>query len=97
VKVRYLPKALGQLAEILATIEAENPKAAAKVATRIHRSVERVAAFPFSSRATSHPGVRVLPTLPYPYLVFYEVDERAQEVRILRVRHMARNPKRHLD
>lgn len=96
-KVRFSRKALRQLAEVLSAIDSDNPKAANKVAAQIRRAIDRIAAFPFSSRPANRPGVRVLPALPYPYLVFYEVDENAQEIHVLRIRHMARNPKRHLD
>jgi toxin ParE1/3/4 len=97
VKVRYAQKALAQLEQILADIAAENPGAAVKIAARIQRSVKRIAAFPYSCRPTNLSGVRVLPLSRYPYLIFYAVNEEANEIQILRVRHMAQDPNRHLD
>jgi addiction module RelE/StbE family toxin len=97
VRIRYTPKALAQLDAIYTYIEARNPRAASAVKARINRAIGRLAHFPYSCRATVHPGIRVLSIVRYPYLVFYTVDEAAQEVQILRVRHSARNPARHLD
>jgi toxin ParE1/3/4 len=67
------------------------------VKARIQRAIGRLARFPYSCRATAPPGIRVLPVVRYPYLVFYTVDETAQEVQILRVCHSARDPAHHLD
>jgi plasmid stabilization system protein ParE len=38
----------------------------------------------------------LLAIVRYPYLVFYSVDEAAKEVHILRIRHGARDPSKHL-
>jgi plasmid stabilization system protein ParE len=43
------------------------------------------------------PGIRELPIARYPYIVFYAVDDRAQEIHILRVRHTSQDPAHHLD
>jgi addiction module RelE/StbE family toxin len=75
VKVRYTRKALAQLDQIYSYIEAHNPTAAKRVKARIKRSIARLERHPHSCRATEHPGIRVLPIVRYPYLVFYSVDE----------------------
>jgi plasmid stabilization system protein ParE len=97
VKIRYTPKALAQLDAIYSYIEARDSRAAIAVKSRINRAIGRLARFPYSCRATERPGIRVLSIVRYPYLVFYTVDEAAQEVQILRVRHSAQDPTRHLD
>jgi addiction module RelE/StbE family toxin len=97
VKVRYTRKALAQLDQIYSYIEAHNPTAAKRVKARIERSIARLERHPHSCRATEHPGIRVLPIVRYPYLVFYSVDEGANEVHILRIRHSASDPSKHLD
>jgi toxin ParE1/3/4 len=43
-------------------------------------------------RMTDQPGVRVLPVVRYPYLIFYTVVDESDEVRILRIRHGRRRP-----
>lgn len=96
-KVRYTQKALAQLEQVYFYIEAHDPKAAVRVKARIKRAIEHLARHPYSCRVSAHPGIRVLPIVRYPYLVFYSVDEPTQEVRILRVRHGARDPGHHLD
>ena len=96
-KVRYTPKALAQLDQIYSYIEAHDPRAAKRVKARIKQAIERLARHPYSCRASEHPGIRVLSIVRYPYLVFYSVDEAAQEVHILRIRHGARDPRHHLD
>jgi len=97
VKVRYTRKALAQIDAIFSFIERENPRAAEAVDARIKRAIGRLARFPYSCRATDRLGIRVLPIVRYPYLVFYSVDEAKQEVHILRVRHSAQDPAHHLD
>jgi addiction module RelE/StbE family toxin len=97
VKIRYTRKAVAQLDAIYSYIEADNPRAAKAVKARIQRAISRLAQFPYSCRATARPGIRVLSIVRYPYLVFYSVDEGAQEVHILRIRHAAQDPSHHLD
>jgi toxin ParE1/3/4 len=97
VKVRYIRKALTQLDQIYSYIEARNPTAAKQVKARIKQSIARIARHPYSCRASEHPGIRVLPVVRYPYLVFYSVDEVAKEVHILRNRYGAKHPSHHLD
>jgi plasmid stabilization system protein ParE len=41
--------------------------------------------------------IRELPIVRYPYIVFYAVDEPADEILILRVRHTSQDPAHHLD
>jgi plasmid stabilization system protein ParE len=97
VKIRYTAKALAQLDAIYSYIEAHDAGAAARVKARINRAIGRLARFPYSCRSTALPSIRVLPIVRYPYLVFYTVNEAAHEVQILRVRHSAQDPARHLD
>lgn len=95
-KVRYSTRALIQLEQIHDHIARRNPRAASTVTRRIKRSVELLADFPFMYRQTRLPEIRVLPVVRYPYLVFYTVDEAAQEVTVLRIRHSARDPDAHV-
>ena len=63
----------------------------------IKRTIERLADFPRSARPSEVPGIRELPIVRYPYIVFYTIDDAAQEVHILRVRHTSQDPEHHLD
>jgi plasmid stabilization system protein ParE len=78
-------------------IAERNPSAAGRVKARIKRAIERLGRHPYSARHTERPGIRVLPIVRYPYLVFYTVDEAAQEVHILRIRRSSQDPARHLE
>jgi len=97
VKIVYTRKALGQIDQIYRYIDARDPAAALKVKARIRRSIDRLANRPYSARPSDRPGVRVLTVTRYPYIVLYNVNESAQQVRILRVRHTAQNPAHHHD
>jgi len=97
VKIVYTRKALAQIDRICSYIEAHDSAAALKVKTRIKRSIDRLAHRPYSARPSDRPGVRVPTVTRYPYIVLYSVDEVAQQVRILRVRHTAQNPAHHHD
>ena len=96
-KICYARKAITQLDAIFAYIQANDPRAAEKVIARISHAIDRLAQFRYSSRETNRRRARVLPIVKYPYLVFYKIDDAAQEVHILRVRHSSRIPKRHLE
>jgi len=55
--------------------------------------IEQVAAllgeFPRIGHQTDEPGVRGLPIVRYPFVLFYAIDDVAVEVVILHVRHTA--------
>ncbi|MEX0590638.1 MAG: type II toxin-antitoxin system RelE/ParE family toxin [Xanthobacteraceae bacterium] len=87
--VRYSALALAELDEILASIAAENPSAAARFAGRVQRVVLRIGRFPEGApKISQRSEVRVVPLVRYPYLILYTVV--ADEVMILRIRHGAR-------
>lgn len=96
-RIRYRPQAVAQVDAIANYIAVENPVAAQRVIERIKNSIDRLAHFPYSSRRTEIDGIRVLAVVRFPYLVFYSVDEDAQEIQILSVRHTSRNPDNPLD
>ena len=96
-KIRYRPAAVAQLDAIFSHIAGHNRPAGHRVMSTIKRSIERLADFPHSARSSEVPGIRELPIVRYPYIVFYTVDDAAQEVHILRVRHTSQDPEHHLD
>jgi toxin ParE1/3/4 len=91
-KVRYSLQALLQLGEIHSHIAQHNPRAAKAVVARIEELCEKLGEFPGMGSITDHPGVRVLPVVRYPYLIFYRLIAEADEVRVLRIRHGRRKP-----
>ena len=91
-KVRFSKLALAELDAILAEIRADNPGAAARFDERVRRIVERIAQFPEGAREVEkRPGVRRVPLVRYPYVIYYAMIEG--DVMILRLVHGARrNP-----
>jgi toxin ParE1/3/4 len=97
VKIRYRPASLAQLDRIFTYVAEQNPDAAGKVLALLKRSIDRLADFPFSGRPSEMAGIRELPIVRYPYIVFYTVNDARQEVVILRVRQASQDPAHHLD
>ncbi|MGO9234022.1 MAG: type II toxin-antitoxin system RelE/ParE family toxin [Methylocella sp.] len=89
-KVRFTRPALTDLETILDYIAAHSPKGARKVQSRIGAFIGLLAVHPLIGTRTDDPSIRRLPTLPYPYLIFYEVAE--EEIIIHAVCHTARDP-----
>jgi len=91
------PTALVQLDNIFAYIAVHSQPSAHPVIARIKGSIDQLADFPYSGRASEIADIRELPIVRYPYIVFYAVDEPADEVLILRVRPTSQDPAHHLD
>jgi toxin ParE1/3/4 len=89
-KVRYTRRARRDLAEIFAYIARDNPRAANRVIERIEEVVAGLEHAPKAGSATNKPGIRRVPVVSYPYLIFYEIYE--DEVAIVHIRHGARRP-----
>jgi toxin ParE1/3/4 len=90
VNVRYTRRALRQTSEALAYIEAQSPQGAKNVKARLQAVIDLLADHPNSGRTTNKSGLRRISTSPYPYVIFYRVNET--EIVIHSVRHAARRP-----
>jgi toxin ParE1/3/4 len=73
--VRYTATALDEIEDILSYVAKENSTAALRVSVAILAMIDRLAEFPRTAVETNVPGVRVVPVLPYRYLVFFSVAE----------------------
>jgi toxin ParE1/3/4 len=73
-------------------IALDNPRAAEAVSNRIEHLTSLLSQRPAMGRQTDEPGVRFLSVVRYPYVVFYRVLPKKDEVQILRIRHTARRP-----
>ena len=89
-KIRYTAPAFADLSLILDYVAEHSPQGANRVQARIQSVIELVARHPHIGVRTEDPAIRRLTTLPYPYLVFYEVTET--EIIVHAVRHAARDP-----
>ncbi len=89
-KLRFTPRAAQDLAGIAEYIHARSPAAARKVRAAILHSLQNLVLFPQVGRAQTVAGVRKLVTRKYPYVVYYTVDEKSEEVIVLTIQHPAR-------
>jgi plasmid stabilization system protein ParE len=88
-KVRYSTVALAELDAILSDLAAKDPVAAQRFEFRISQIGERIGQFPLGfQEVAERPGVRRVPLVRYPYLIFYKVI--GSEVIVVRVVHGAR-------
>lgn len=88
-KLRFTRRAIANLIEIADYIRARNPAAARRVRAAIYESLQLLILFPHIGRKQKTEGVRKLVTRKYPYLVYYTIDEAADEIVILSVKHPA--------
>ncbi len=89
-KLRFTPRATQDLAAIADYIRAHNPTAAQKVRAAILHSLQNLVLFPEVGRRQTAERVRKFVTSKYPYLVYYTIDETADEIVILTIQHPAR-------
>lgn len=88
-RVRWSESSLSDIDDIFSYIHEHNRTAAAVVVERIKAVANLLQDFPEAGHLTDEPGVRVFPTVRYPYLVFYTVNPDDAEIVILHVRHGA--------
>jgi toxin ParE1/3/4 len=90
VKLRYTPRALAELDEVLAYIAKRSPQGARNVRARINDIINLLLQHPGIGQLTSKGRLRRIGASPNPYLIFYRATET--ELEIHGVRHSARNP-----
>jgi plasmid stabilization system protein ParE len=88
-KLRFTPRAAQDLAAIAVYIRERNPPAALRVRAAILESLQSLVLFPHIGRQQKVEGMRKLVTPRYRYLVYYSVDEEAEEIIILAIQHPA--------
>ncbi|RJF75771.1 type II toxin-antitoxin system RelE/ParE family toxin [Rhodopseudomonas palustris] len=89
-KVRWSDHAVQELDAILSYIAAHQPSASAGVARRIQDRVRLLEQFPLAGHKTDVENVRALSVVRYPFVIFHVVDDVADEVVIVSIRHTAR-------
>ena len=87
-RVVWADEALTNIYEISEFVAAYNPAAARRLADRLFAAATSLNEFPDRGREAG-PGLREL-TIVWPYVLRYSVS--ADEVRIIRIRHGARQP-----
>lgn len=89
-RLRYTRPALADLDSILDYVAARSPQGATHIHARIQAAVNLLLSHPRIGLHTEDPTIRRVNTVPYPYLIFYEIA--GDELIIHAVRHAARDP-----
>lgn len=89
-EVIWSPKALREVARAIDYLMDFNPRAAAALAHGLVAAGDSLVYFAHRGRVVPHSTMRELVTA-FPYIIRYRIV-RDKQVRILRVRHMARRP-----
>ena len=90
-RLRLTLQAEADVDHIAAYIHARNPAAARNVEAELKAAFRLIQTNPYVGRETRR-GVRRFVLPRYPYLIFYSVNEVADEVSVFSVRHGARRP-----
>ena len=90
-RVRWSETALAELEDIFSYIHQHSRSAAAAVVERIEALTALLEEFPLLGPLTEEAPIRVLSVVRYPFLIFYAIDNAAEEIVILHVRHTARD------
>ena len=91
-KVHFTDQAADDLEGIHAYLVARSPLGARNVQLAMQSTFTQLAAFPYLGRAQTSPSLLKLGVTRYPYNVYYTVDQAADEVVIITVRHTSRAP-----
>ena len=90
-RLRYLDDALANLETIHSYLIERNLAAARRVIGDIRAAAERLREFPYMGRIGTRIGTHEWIVRGSPYLIVYEVDEAAAEIRVLAVFHAAQD------
>jgi toxin ParE1/3/4 len=90
-KARWSESSLAEIEDIFAYIYERNRTAASAVVERIESLISLLEDFPLMGHVSDEEDVRVLSVVRYPFLIFYAIDEAADEIVILHVRHGAQD------
>ena len=89
-KLRFTPRAIADLTEIADYIRQRDPMAADRVRAAIYERLQNLLLFPYAGRQQKAKDIRKIVTRKYNYLVYYTVDEIADEIVVLSLKHPAR-------
>ena len=92
-KLRFAPRAIENLTAIGDYLHVRDPAASIRVRGSIIESVQILLLFPRAGRRQNLEGVRRMVTRRYRYLIYYTVDEVADELVVVAVKHPAQERK----
>lgn len=88
-KVRYAPRALRDIDNILAYIHERSPRGARNVSLAIEHAIQMCAFKPRASAETDEPNVHRRPLGKYRYTIFYRAIANNAGIEVIRVVHGA--------
>ena len=88
-KLRFTPRAAENIAVAADYIRERNPAAAVHVRAATYESLPKLVLFPEAGRRQTTKGVRKLVTRKYRYIIYYMIDQDAEEIVNLNVKHPA--------
>ena len=91
-KLHFTEQAANQIAAINAYLAVRSPLGARNVQRAMQASLAQLANFPGLGRKQRTKDLRKLGVGRYPYNLYYSVDEQADEIVIISVRHTSRAP-----
>lgn len=89
-KLQFTPPAVADVESILSHLSGISPAAAERVGKRIEQVLGGLLENPYLGRRTDNRRIRYVNTVPFRYLIFYEATDSS--IRVIAVRHGARNP-----
>jgi plasmid stabilization system protein ParE len=89
-RVRYTPRASGDLAAILRHLNEHSPQGLRNVKRAIDNTERLIEQFPQGGRMSKETGTRVLPAGRFPYLIYWTIE--AGEAWIVHIRDGRRKP-----
>jgi plasmid stabilization system protein ParE len=89
-KVRYTPRARGDLEAILQYLSTHSPQGMRNLKRALENTTRLISQYPRSGRISKVAGARVLPVGRYPYLVYWAIE--ADEAWIVHIRDGRRKP-----
>lgn len=92
-KVVVTERAADELEAILSFLKPLSPMGAKSVQVAVQRAFSVLEVFPRIGRMQKVPGLRRLVARPYPYNIYYVVDEESAVVMIISIVHTSRKPK----
>jgi plasmid stabilization system protein ParE len=89
-KIIYTDRAADDLEALSAYLTPTSRQGARNVQSAILKTLANLSIFPHSGRLQTAIGVRKIGTRTYPYLIYYTVEDDAEEIIILTIQHAAR-------
>jgi toxin ParE1/3/4 len=89
-KLYYTPRAVADLEAIAEYLQPRSLQGAARVRVAILETLRNLVQFPHIGRRQTAETVRKIAVRKYKYLVYYSLDEAAEEIVVLTIQHGAR-------